>query len=115
MDGQALDDISDRCKVAIKTAKDNYFSRLGNSLNDPNIGSKRYWSSLKQFLSARRAPKIPTIRNERNVLVSNVSEKPDIFNSFSNLLIVVCNADGNISVPTLPLIRVEYQNFAGCS
>ena len=82
IDGQALDDMVDRCRLAIKTAKDNNFSRLGNSLNDPNIGSKKYWSTLKQFLNVRKTPKIPPIRNDRNVLVSDVSEKADIFNSF---------------------------------
>ena len=51
IDGQALDEMVDRCRLAIKTAKDNYFSRLGNTLNDPNIGSKKYWSTLKQLPS----------------------------------------------------------------
>eukprot|EP00111_Clytia_hemisphaerica_P007008 TCONS_00020319-protein len=74
LDRQALDDMVVECRLAINTAKDNYFSRLGNSLNDPNIGSKKYWSTLKQFLSIRKTPKIPPIRDERNVLVGDVSE-----------------------------------------
>ena len=65
VDGQALDDMAKRCTQAIKVAKENYFNRLGNTLNDPNIGSKKYWSTLKQFLNQRKTPKIPTIRNER--------------------------------------------------
>ena len=59
-----------------------YFSRLGNSLNDPNIGNKKYWSTLKQFLNVRKTPKIPPVRNDRNVFISDVSEKAEIFNSF---------------------------------
>ena len=47
LDEQALDDISSRCRLAIKEAKQNHFKRLGNTLNDPNIGSKKYWSTLK--------------------------------------------------------------------
>ena len=82
MDGQALDDTSRKCRLAIKEAKENYFNRLGNSLNDPNIGSKKYWSTLKQFLGTRKTPKIPPIRNDRDILVSDVSEKASIFNSF---------------------------------
>ena len=81
-DGQALDDIAKRCTQAINIAKENYFNRLGNTLNDPNIGSKKYWSTLKQFLNQRKTPKIPPIRNERNVLVSDISEKASVFNSF---------------------------------
>ena len=82
LDEQALDDISSRCRLAIKEAKQNHLNRLGNTLNDPNIGSKKYWSTLKQFLGTRKTPKIPPIRNERDVLISDVSEKASIFNSF---------------------------------
>ena len=82
MDGQALDNISQRCRLAIKEAKENYFNRLGNSLNYPDIGSKKYWSTLKQFLGTRKTPKIPPIRNDRDILTSDVSEKANIFNSY---------------------------------
>ena len=82
-DKQALNEISSRCRLlAINEAKENYFNRLGNSLNDPNIGSKKYWSTLKKFLGTRKAPKIPPIRNDKNIPVSDVSEKANIFNSF---------------------------------
>ena len=82
LDRQALEDISSRCRLAINEVKENYFNRLSNSLNDPNIGSKKYWSILKQFLGSRKTPKIPPIRDERDILVSDVSEKANIFNSF---------------------------------
>ena len=82
LDEQALKEISGRCRLAIKEAKENYFSRLGNFLNDPNIVSKKYWSTLKKFLSTRKTPKVPPIRNNRNILVSDVSEKASICNSF---------------------------------
>ena len=51
VDSQSLCEISYICKLAIKDAKASYFTRLGNSLNDLNIGSKKYWRSvLNQFL-----------------------------------------------------------------
>ena len=81
-DRQILREVSYRCKLAIKDAKESYFTRLGNSLNDPNIGSKKYWSVLNQFLHKRKIPKIPPIRDERNVLVCDVSHKANIFNAF---------------------------------
>ena len=71
-----------RCIVAIDKAKENYFSRLSNELNNPNIGSKKYWSILNQFLHQRKLPKISPIRNDRNIIVTDVSEKADAFNSF---------------------------------
>ena len=82
IDGQTLDVMTERCTQAIEIAKENYFTRLGNTLNDPNIGSKKYWSTLKQFLDQRKSPKIPAIRDERNILVSDVSQKANVFNTF---------------------------------
>ena len=82
IDAQTFDAMVERCEHAIKEAKENYFTRLGNSLNDPSIGSKRYWSTLKKFLDQRKCPKIPPIRDERNILKSDVSEKANLFNSF---------------------------------
>ena len=81
-DLQSLREITFRCKVAVKDAKDAYFSRLSNSLNDPNIDSKRYWSILNQFLHRRKIPKIPPVRDSNNVLISDVKTKADVFNSF---------------------------------
>ena len=79
-DYHSLRDITNRCKVAIDKAKEAYLTRLGNSLNDPNIASKRYWSIINKFLQKRKMPKIPPVRDARNVLVSNVTEKANIFN-----------------------------------
>ena len=49
-DYQILHDITSKCKSAIKEAKSNYFSRLGESLNDPTITPKKYLSILHRFL-----------------------------------------------------------------
>jgi len=40
IDRQTLDAMVERCKHAIEEAKVNYFTRLGNSLNDQALGVK---------------------------------------------------------------------------
>ena len=66
----------------IKSTKTSYLS----SLNDPNIGPKKYWSILNKFLNKRKAPIIPPIR-QGNTFVTNVAEKASLFN---NLLANQC-------------------------
>ena len=50
-DNQNLRDITSRCKSAIKEAKSNYFSRLGESLNDPAITPKKILVNLTQIFA----------------------------------------------------------------
>ena len=71
-----------RSRRAIKDAKKTYYSRLANNLNDPNLGSKRYWSILNQFLHKRKTPRIPPIRDTSNSIVVDVPKKANIFNNF---------------------------------
>ena len=80
-DNQNLRDITSRCKSAIKEAKSNYFSRLGESLNDPAITPKKYWSILHRFLHKRKIPKIPPIRHN-NTFLTDTLVKANTFNSF---------------------------------
>ena len=42
VDYQILRDITSKCKSAIKEAKSNYFSRLGEPWNDPAITPKKH-------------------------------------------------------------------------
>ena len=71
-----------RSRMAVKDAKKTYYSRLANNLNDPNLGSKRYWSILNQFLHKRKTPRIPPIRDTSNNIVVDVPKKANIFNNF---------------------------------
>ena len=80
-DCQILRDITSRCKSGIKETKSNYFSRLGESLNDPAITPKKYWSVLHRFLHKLKIPKIPLIRHN-NTFLTDTSVKADTFNSF---------------------------------
>ena len=81
-DYEPLHEAQSRCKRAVKETKKLYYSNLANSLNDPNLSSKKYWSVLNQFLNKKKKPRIPPLRNSRNNLISETSEKADIFNQF---------------------------------
>ena len=76
-----LRDITSRCRSAIKEAKSNYFSRLGETLNDPAITPKKYWSILQSFLHKRKIPRIPLIRHN-NTFLTDTMVKANTFNSF---------------------------------
>ena len=80
-DYQILRDITSKCKSAIKEAKSNYFSRLGESLNDPAITPKKYWSVLQRLLHKLKIPKIPPIRHN-NAFLTDTLVKENTLNSF---------------------------------
>ena len=71
-----------KCRKAVKDAKKLHFSNLANSLNDPDIGQKRYWSIINQFLHRKKISRIPPVRNTADVLVTDTPEKANIFNLF---------------------------------
>ena len=50
-DRKTLRDISYKNAAVIKGTKTSYLSSLGNTLNDPNIGPKKYWSILNKFMN----------------------------------------------------------------
>ena len=84
-DLKILHEHQSRCRRAVRDAKKSYFSRLANNLTDPNLGSKKYWSILNQFLHKRKSPRIPPVRDTRNTLIADVTTKANIFNKhFAN-------------------------------
>ena len=54
---QATDEVS----KLIDGTKKAYFKKLGEKLNDPQIGQKTYWSVLKRFLNKTKIPTIPPL------------------------------------------------------
>ena len=80
-DCQTLREITSRCKSGIKETKSNYFSSLGECLNDPAITPKKYQSVLHRFLHKLKIPKIPLIRHN-NTFLTDTSVKANTFNSF---------------------------------
>jgi len=56
---------------------------LNNTLNDPNIEPKKYWSTLNELLHKRKIPNITPIWNiTNNNIVTDVTENENIFNTF---------------------------------
>ena len=98
-DYQILCEITSRSKSANKEAKSNYYSRLGNSLNDPAITPKEYWSMLHSFLHKRKIPKIPPIHHNNTFLTGNQVKAYSLFScenffqkaNTSILIIYTCN------------------------
>ena len=71
-----------RSRRAVRDAKRAHYSRLADSLNDPNLKSKKYWSIINQFLHKKKAPRIPPVRDSNNKLVADTSVKANTFNQF---------------------------------
>ena len=65
----------------IDGAKEAYFSRLGESLCNPTIGPKKYWSMINNLLNKNKFPVIPPLI-VNDMFVSNCTEKAALFNDF---------------------------------
>ena len=57
VDKEELHNITKLSSDAITKAKNKYLSTLGNKLNNPQTGSKSYWSILNKFLQNRKIPR----------------------------------------------------------
>ena len=80
-DYELLQNIILRCKTKIKEAKFLYYNNLSSSLTSPNIGPKKYWSILHQFLSKRKIPNIPPI-DHNNSIITYTFQRANMFNTF---------------------------------
>ena len=78
----------------ITTAKDNYFASLGRKLSNPNIGIKKYWSTLNRIINKKNVWNIPPLI-ENSMFVTNFQEKANIFN---NHFVQQCSLNINESV-----------------
>ena len=80
-DKDRLDAFRMECQQAIKSAKLNDLSNLGNKVNDPNTSQRCYWKIINRVMNKCRAPRIPPIF-VNNMFISNCSEKAKLFNNF---------------------------------
>ena len=64
----------------ITTDKDNHFASLGRKLSNPNIGIKKYWSTLNRIINKKNVSSVPPLI-ENDVFVTNFQEKANIFNN----------------------------------
>ena len=62
-------------------AKDDYFYNLGQTLSDPSLGPKSYWTVLNKILNKKKYTNIPPILIN-DIFLSNFQTKADLFNDF---------------------------------
>ena len=80
-DETILRQTTDEVSKLISDTKDVYFKKLGDKLNDPQIGQKTYWSVLKRLLNKAKIPNIPPLL-EDGVFETDFKKKAGLFNVF---------------------------------
>ena len=65
----------------IENAKNKYFFRISEKLNNPSTSTKCYWSVIKTLLNGKKVPCVPPIY-DNNRYVTDFKEKCQLFNSY---------------------------------
>ena len=81
--------------LAMEESKDTYYFNLSTKLAKQKSNPKTYWSVLKRFLSNRKIPCIPSLFHE-NKLVTDFSEKAEIFNFYFSKQCSLINSDSSL-------------------
>ena len=76
-----MDRLRKKCSMAIKDAKEKYFTDLGARLAVPFTGQKVYCKILNKFLSKCMIPRIPPLFVQ-DQFITDCKEKASIFNIF---------------------------------
>ena len=76
-----LNNLNDRLALLINTAKQNFYSKIVEKLQNTQRSSKAYWSLLKIFLNDKKPPIIPPLYH-KNEFVIDIKKTPELFNSF---------------------------------
>ena len=76
-----LNNFNNRLALLINTAKQNFYSKIAEKLQNTLRSSKAYWSLLKIFLSNKTIPIIQPLYH-KNEFVINFKKKAELFNSF---------------------------------
>ena len=76
-----LNNFNDRLALLINTAKQNFYSKIVEKLQNTQRSSKAYWSLLKIFLNNKKIPIIPPLYH-KNEFVIDFKKKAELFNSF---------------------------------
>ena len=76
-----LNSLNDRSALLINTAKQNYYSKIVEKLQNTQRSSKAYWSLLKFFLNNKKIPAIPPLYH-KNEFPIDFKKKAELFNSF---------------------------------
>ena len=73
--------LSNECTKSILEAKEKNISQLSQKLIDPSTEPKTYWKIINRFVNNKKTPIIPPLLVS-NKIVSNFSEKANLFNKF---------------------------------
>ena len=76
-----LNSLNDRSALLINTAKQNYYSKIVEKLQNTQRSSKAYWSLLKIFPNNKKIPVIPPLYH-KNEFPIDFKKKAELFNSF---------------------------------
>ena len=79
----------------MEESKDTYYSNLPTKLAKQKSNPKTYWSVLKRFLNNKKIPCILSLFHE-NKLVTDFSEKAEIFNSYFAKQCSLINSDSSL-------------------
>ena len=74
-------DTQNQTSKLIKQAKNSYYEKLGNLLEDPSCGEKHFWNAFKKLANKKKTTNIPPII-ENNVYVTDFHQKSTIFNDY---------------------------------
>ena len=70
-----------RLNNSIKCAKEKFYNKIANKLNDNQKNAKGYWSLIKMLLNNKKIPLIPPLYYD-NRFITDFKEKAELFNSF---------------------------------
>ena len=63
----------------IANAKNTYYHKLGQMLSNPNVGPKKYWSTLARLINNKKICNIPPLLEE-GLFITDPTNKANIFN-----------------------------------
>ena len=66
---------------SFECAKEKFYNKVANKLNDVYENAKAFWSLLKLFLNNKNIPLIPPLYYD-NHFITNFKEKAELFNSY---------------------------------
>ena len=66
---------------SIECAKEKFYNKIANKLNDTQKNAKAYWSLIKMLLNNKKIPLIPPLYYD-NRFITDFKEKAELFNSF---------------------------------
>ena len=78
---EALDFQAKECTSLIIESKERFIAKMSAKLGNPKTVSKKYWSTINKFSSNKKAPIIPLVLVNCE-LVLDFEQKPNLFNKY---------------------------------